>query len=137
MRLHAESLDLVLSPSRAVDTEDWVRVLANANTGAFSGTFDAYLQLEDLRRFERELREMHAGVGNLHEAVLSCIEPGIYLRLASKRLGGVEGTYRLEPERSPEQATLLSGQFLVDQSYLPELAASIDALIVALENKDF
>lgn len=132
MHLHAEALELILSPAHSVDGEDWVRVLASANTGVFAGEFEAYLQLDDLRRFEREVRQMHANVGTPQEAVLSSFEPGIYVRLSSKRLGGVEGTYRLEPERSPELAVELSGAFRADQSYLPELAASIQTLITAL-----
>lgn len=135
MHLRSEALELVLSPARSVDSEDWVRVRANANSGVFSGEFEAYLQLEDLRRFEREIRQMHANVGTQKEAVLSSFEPGIYVRFASQRLGGVEGTYRLEPERSPELAIELSGAFRADQSYLPELAASIQTLIAALEQK--
>jgi hypothetical protein len=135
MQLRAEGLDLLLSPARAVDNEDWVRVRISASSGEFAGEFEAYLQLGDLRRFEREVRQMHANVGTPQEAVLSCFEPGIYMRLASQRLGGVEGTYRLEPERSPDLALELSGAFRADQSYLPELAASIQTLIAALEKK--
>jgi hypothetical protein len=136
MHLRAESLELVLSPACAVDSEGWVLVRANVNTGVFAGEFEAYLQLEDLRCFEREIGRMHASVGSPQEAVLSCCEPGVYVRIASQRLGGVEGSYCLEPERSPEQSTELTGVFRADQSYLPELAASIQALIAELERND-
>ncbi len=133
MELRAEALELVLLPAQTVDSEDWVRVRAKVDTGTFSGEFEAFLQLADLRRFDRDIRQMHASIGMPHEAELSCFEPGIYLRLSSQRLGGVEGTYRFEPERSLEMAVQLSGAFRADQSYLPTLAASVQALIEALE----
>ena len=135
MNLRSEAFTLVLSPARSVDHEGWVRVCADANAGAFSGKFEAYLQLEDLQRFQREVREMHANVGTAQEAVLSCFEPGVYVRLVSERLGGIHGTYRLEPEQG-ETAAELSGSFRADQCYLPQLVASVQDLITALESAD-
>jgi len=74
---------------------------------------------------------MHANVGSPKEAVLSCFEPGICVRLVSEQLGGVQGTYRFTPEQG-EVAAELTGSFRADQSHLPELAASIQELIAAL-----
>ena len=135
MKIRAKALELALLPAQSVDSEDWVRVRAKVDTGIFSGEFEAFLQLEDLRRFDRDIRQMHASIGTPHEAELSCFEPDIYVRLSSQRLGGVEGSYRFKPERSPGMAVQLSGTFRVDQSYLPALAASVQALIEALEQE--
>lgn len=129
MKLRTASFSLELTARRFVDAEDWVRVWADATVGVFSGGVETYLQLEDLRRFKDQVEVVHAKVGTPCEAVLSCIEPGIYLDLKSDRLGSITGTCKLEDELSGAE---LSGVFTIDQSYLPELAGSIAELIDAL-----
>ena len=129
MRLHTASFSLELTGRRIVDGEDWVRVWAEVTLGVFAGGLEAYLQLEDLRRFKREIELLHGNVGVPGEAVLSGIEPFINLDLKSDRLGSIAGTCKLEDESSRAQ---LSGVFSIDQSYLPELAASVENLIDAL-----
>jgi hypothetical protein len=129
MRLHAASFSLELACRRVVDDEDWVRVWAQATVGVFAGEIEAYLQLEDLRRFKREIELLHANVGLPGEAVLSGIEPFIRLELKSERLGSIAGTCKLEDEASRAE---LSGKFSIDQSYLPELATSVENLIDSL-----
>lgn len=129
MKLHTASFSLELKGRRGVDDEDWVRVWAEASIGVFAGGVETYLQLEDLRRFKHQVDLVHANVGTPSEAVLSCIEPGIYVKLKSDRLGSIAGTCRLEDEMSGAE---LSGAFAIDQSYLPEIAASIAELIDVL-----
>src|SRR5256885_16883794 len=99
MKLSTEAFSLELSPRRLVDDEDWVRVQVSAVGDVFSGSFEAYLQLEDLRRFSREVELMYANVGAPREALLSCSEPGIHVRLLSDQLGAVAGVYRLQSDR--------------------------------------
>jgi hypothetical protein len=136
MKLSTEAFSLELSPRRLVDDEDWVRVQVSAVGDVFSGTFEAYLQLEDLRRFNREVGLMYANVGASREAILSCCEPGVHVRLLSDYLGAVTGTYRLQSERLDVPSAVLSGAFRIDQSYLPELAASVEELIAALSEQN-
>ena len=130
MNLHAAHFSLRLEPWRHVDSEDWVRVRASVAGGVFNGVFEAFLQLEDLHRFRHAVQNMHAAVGSVIEAVLSCYEPGIYVRLLSNQLGQVEGTYTFEAEDG--SLAKLTGSFQVDQSFLPELAASTQELIAQL-----
>lgn len=130
MILVAPSLSLRLEPVQPVDSEDWVRVRASVIGGVFTGTFVAYLQLEDLRRFHDGLELMYAQVGSAHEAVLSCHEPGIYVRLAANSMGQVEGLYKFENEDGSQAK--LAGSFQIDQSYLPALAQSAHELIASL-----
>jgi len=130
MKLIAPSLSLRLEPVRPVDSEDWVRVRASVIGGVFAGAFEAYLQLGALRRFNEQVELMHAQVGTPREAVLSCHEPGICVRLASNSMGQVEGTYEFENEDG--SLAKLTGSFQVDQSYLPALAASTQELIASL-----
>ena len=130
MNLHAAHFSLRLEPLRPVDSEDWVRVRASVAGGVFTGMFEAFLQLEDLQRFRQAVQHMHAEVGPPIEAVLSCHEPGIYVRLLSNQLGQVEGNYTFEAEDG--SLAKLTGSFQVDQSLLPELAASTQELIALL-----
>ncbi len=73
---------------------------------------------------------MHGQIGTSQEAVLSCHEPGVYVRLMSNQLGQVEGAYNFENEDG--SLSKLAGFFQIDQSYLPELAASTQELIASL-----
>jgi hypothetical protein len=136
MKLSTEAFSLELSPLRLVDDEDWVRVQVSAVADVFSGDFEAYLQLEDLRRFKREAEHMYANIGEPREALLTCHEPGIYVRLLSEQLGGIAGTYRLRREHPDIPRAELSGTFRADQSHLPELTASIEELIAELSEQN-
>ena len=132
MKLVTGPFQLELSPTRAVDSEDWVRVGAAIAVAGFTGNFEAWLQLEDLRRFIRELEVMYAAVGTPRTAELTSAEPDIRVRLQSQPLGGILGNYRLESERRDGVATALSGSFELDQTFLPDLAESVQSLILAL-----
>jgi hypothetical protein len=136
MKLTTEAFSLELAPSRLVDDEDWVRVKASAISDVFSGSFETYLELEDLRRFKRDVELMYTNIGSPREALLSCSEPGIHVRLLSDRLGAVAGAYRLQSERLDVPSSELSGAFRIDQSYLPELAASVGELIATLSEQN-
>ena len=107
MKLVTGPFQLELSPTRAVDSEDWVRVGAAIAVAGFTGNFEARLQLEDLRRFIRELEVMYAAVGTPRTAELTSAEPDIRVRLQSQPLGGVLGNYRLENSSKP--SSLLTG----------------------------
>jgi len=111
MKLHTASFSLELKARRVVDDEDWVRVWVAATVDVFSGGFETYLQLAELRRFKREVELLHEQVGTPGAAVLSCIEPGIYLDLKSDALGAIGGACRLEDEGSRAE---LSGEFTID-----------------------
>ena len=73
---------------------------------------------------------MHAEVGAPQQAVLSCHEPGIYVSLISNRLGQVEGNYAFEAGGG--SFAKLTGCFQIDQSFLPELCATIQDLVASL-----
>jgi hypothetical protein len=77
-----------------------VRVWAEASVGCFGWGMEGYLQLEDLRRFKREIERLHANIGVPGEAVLCGLEPFIRLDLKSDRLGSIAGTCKLEDEAS-------------------------------------
>jgi len=122
-------LQLELQPRRKVDEEDWVRVQVLLQTNGFRGDFEAWLQLTDLVRFRDEIEEMYDCVGEQRSAILSSAEPDIDIRLESRRLGGIQGSYRLESERLNGEPTAISGAFELDQSHLPSLQTSVDSLV--------
>ena len=130
MKLRAAHFSTELDSVRLVDSEDWVRVQVSVVGGVFSGAFQASLQLEDLKRFGSELDRMSIGAGLPHEAVLSCLERGVCIKLLSNRMGQIDGTYEFESDNG--SFAKLAGSFQLDQSYLPELIASTHELITSL-----
>ncbi len=88
----------------------------------FNGDFKAEMQVGDLERFEKDLREMEQKIGIVREAVLSSVEPGIFISLKSNKFGQVTGEYQFESERYEGDPTCLSGVFEFDQTYLKPLA---------------
>lgn len=132
MKLVTGPFQLELSPKRTVDREDWVRAQAVVAAVGFAGNFEAWLQLEDLKRFQGQLEVMYAAIGTPRTADLMGAEPDIKVHLQSQPLGGILGNYRFESERREGAATALSGSFELDQSFLPELAESVRGLILAL-----
>lgn len=123
MRLTAHGLRIELLHRRAADDEDWVRVQVVAAAHGFTGDFEAWLQLGDLLRFERELGLMYESVGKPGTATLASAEPDIQIELTMHPLGSIVGRYSLECEPN-----VLSGSFELDQSFLPELRQSIGEL---------
>jgi len=134
MNLIAGSFRIELLPRRLVDEEDWVRVQLVASALGFVGDFEAWLQLEDLRRFERELEAMYSNLSGTAE--LSSAEPDLRLTLTAGSLGQILGTYKFESEQREGGATALTGAFELDQSYLPPLAASVGNLVAELSQKN-
>lgn len=132
MKLATPSLTIELQPRRSVDDEDWVRAQVLTKANGFRGDFEAWLQLGDLERFARELDAMHQQVGRPATATLTSAEPDIHVKLTMQSLGAISGTYALESERPTGTPTLLSGAFEIDQSYLPALRQSVEALMVEL-----
>jgi len=131
MKLSANGLRIELLPRRAADDEDWVRVQVVVAARGFTGNFEASLQLSDLLRFERELAVMYDSVEKRATAALSSAEPDIQIELAMQPLGSIVGKYSLECE-----PTVLSGTFELDQSFLPELRQSINALAEQLRGEN-
>src|SRR5262245_12759066 len=133
MNLTAGTFRVELLPRRRVDDEDWVRVQLVAQALGFAADFEAWLQLEDLRRFERELESMYSTLSGTAE--LCCAEPDIRLMLTATSLGQVRGAYKFESEQRKGGATCLSGAFELDQSFLPSLATSVGSLVAELSNE--
>ena len=136
MKLDAHGLEIELRPARVADDEGWCRVHVYAEASGFSGRFEAWLQVEDLARFRRELAAMYASVGRASTATLASAEPDIWVELTMRTLGGIAGRYELESERRDGAATMLSGAFELDQSFLPELQESVGLLIQQLQGQN-
>ncbi len=133
MKITIGTLSIQLLPIRGVNVEDWVVVRAIITTDGFAGDFEAQLQLADLERFDCEVGAMYDNVGQPLTAELSSAEPGVWLQLKMRNLGGVASAYRFECEDSSGASTMLSGSFEMDQSYLPALRASVNELAYQLK----
>jgi hypothetical protein len=136
MNLVTQALQIQLLPLRAADDEDWVRVQVILSATGFTGDFEAWLQLADLERFEQELAAMYLSVGKPAIAELSSAEPDILVRLEMQPLGGIVGEFSFESERPDGVPTVLKGGFVIDQSFLPDLQQSVNALAVQLKAKN-
>lgn len=134
MKLTAGTFRIELFPRRRVDDEDWVRVQLVASALGFVADFEAWLQLEDLRRFGREVETMYSTLGGIAE--LSSAEPDIRLRLTATSMGQIAGNYRFESEHREGGATVMSGAFELDQSYLPAVVASVGGLVAELGHQN-
>ena len=134
MKLITNGLYIELLPRRTVDDEDWVRVQAIIKANGFTGDIEAWLQLDDLKRFESQINLMYQSPGVEAKATLECFEPGIHIDLEMKVLGGITGSYKFVSENLVPRFTTLSGPIELDQSYLPALAEEIRELVSELQN---
>jgi hypothetical protein len=132
MKLTANTVQIELSPRSIVDREGWVRVQLVAKAVGFMADFTASLELVDLQRFEHELHALYSSLSGC--ATLRGAEPGVHVRLEAVTLGHIQGTYSFESEQREGGQTVLSGALELDQSYLPGVAGSLNALIEALSH---
>jgi hypothetical protein len=132
MELRADGLELHLRPAARANIEGWTKVEVEARVAGFVGRYTAWLQLEDLKRFEHSLREMQNGLGRESKAALASAEPDLFVELTMNRLGHITGHYIFESERRDGVPTTLSGAFDMDQSFLPSLKQEIAALVSQL-----
>ncbi len=128
MKLSAHGLHIELVPVTRADSEEWARVRVIIRVSGFQGDFEAWLQSSDLQRFAKELATLYQSVGKPAIATLASAEPDIQVTLTMHALGSITGKYALESERPDGVPTVLSGAFALDQSYLPELQQSVEAL---------
>ena len=136
MKLDTHGLSLELLARRTVDDEDWVRVQVVATAPGFTADFEAWLELNAIKRFKAEIRSMYEAVGKLGTATLRCAQTDINVELEMQPLGGILGTYKLESKRLDGGPTFLSGAFTLEQSYLPGLVESLESFIAELQSKN-
>ena len=136
MKLSTPGLQLELLPLRQADDEQWCRVQVRAAVRGFEANYEAWLQTADLELFKNEIAALYRDVGQPGVATLASAELDIKVTLTMQTLGGIEGSYRFQSEQRDGGATKLSGTFELDQSFLPELCASIDTLLNELQTKN-
>jgi len=133
MDLSTHGLHLELRPACTADGEGWCRVQVKVRANGFRGEFESWLQLNDIERFKNQLSAMSASIGKVCIATLASAEPDIRMELSMHPLGNITGRYALESERRDGIATMLSGAFDLDQSFLPSLQQGIDELLEQLQ----
>jgi hypothetical protein len=132
MELKSTGLQLKLMPYLKADAEDWAKVTVNVECNGFRGEFVAWLQSQDVRRFSAELATMYGSVGTPATARLCSPEPDIDVELNMDVRGHIVGSYRFESERRNGTPTVLSGEFEMDQSFIPDLTKQLEALAAQL-----
>ena len=132
MELKATGLQMKLALYSKADAEDWAKVTLNISCTGFRGEFIAWLQTEDVRRFKAELMTMYQSVGSPAAARLCSAEPDIDVELTMDPRGHIVGVYRFESERINGTPTVLSGEFQMDQSFIPGLTKQLEELALSL-----
>lgn len=130
--IEATGLQMKLAPYSKADAEDWAKVTLSIKCNGFRGEFVAWLQTQDVRRFGAELMTMYQSVGKPAIARLCSAEPDIDVELNMDARGHIVGNYRFESERINGTRTVLSGEFEMDQSFLPDLANQVEDLASSL-----
>jgi hypothetical protein len=136
MELIATGLQMKLTPYLKADAEDWGEVIVTINCNGFTGEFVAWLQSQDIFRFKAELTSMYQSVGTPSTARLCSAEPDIDVELRMDARGHIVGVYRFESERRNGTPTVLSGEFAMDQSFIPDLSRQLDVLGSSLSGDD-
>ncbi len=122
-----------LAPYSKADAEDWAKVNLTVRCNGFRGDFVAWLQTEDVQRFKSELTTMLQSLGTPAKARLCSAEPDIDVELTSDRRGHIIGSYRFQSERINGTPTVLSGEFEMDQSFIPDLIRQLQELVSSLK----
>jgi hypothetical protein len=115
------ALNLDLSPP---DQEGWFGCEVTVEVPGFSGHFRCDVWRVDLQSFQRQIREMIDRIGSPSTANLAWTDPGIDLHFSMNTRGQILGRYVFQNFDTTGQATL-SGEFQMDQSYLPGLSAQV------------
>ena len=108
---------------------DWLICEVSVEVPAFSGRFRCNLMPADLEELAKGLSDLHAQVPTPGRFAFQSSETNISLSFGLTPTGSIEGTYRFCP--SSFESTGLSGDFSIDQSFLPGLAAQIRAFVRA------
>ena len=107
------------------DDGNWLNVRARmAAPGATVGCEGAILMTTDIDRFRSQLVSLRAALAG--EAILAGYEPELKVTLKMQRLGQIEGEVEITPDHLNQFHRV---RLDVDQSYLPALIASCDAIL--------
>jgi hypothetical protein len=105
--------------------EEWLSVRATMRgIGSSVTTEGMILMTTDFKRFRDQLATLHAAMGG--EACLSGYEPNLKVTLSADKRGGVPGQIEITADHLSESHRFEIG---IDQSYLPALVASCDAIL--------
>ncbi len=85
---------------------------------------------EELLRLARDLAALHTNFPKTGTVTFSPTEPNVELTFGIRPTGVVVGTYQLRAELS--DGPKLTGEFVADQSYLPDIASSLQRFVRAV-----
>ena len=133
IELNTHGASFIIATHSRTDAEGWCKVHVQVKTNGFQGETIAWLMMEGLKIFEKDLHAMMQNIGKDLRTRLCSPEPDLDIQLVMNHLGQIQGTFALESERRDGIPTVLSGAFSMDQSFLPELKKQTKNLIKALE----
>jgi hypothetical protein len=104
---------------------NWLVIRAEMRaSGAYVERSGPILTAADFERFRDDLSKMVADLAG--EAVLEGLEPGLRFFLKMQKLGRIEAIVEITPDHLTQQHRF---EVEVDQSFLPGLVASCDAIL--------
>jgi hypothetical protein len=125
IRIGAASEELTISVADDVNREGWVDAEVTAKFGAWSGRYPAHFHETDFVRFARDLAALYSDLSGT--AVLSSLDGYLDLTFTGDGLGHI--TVAGEAWDQPRWGSHLTIELEMDQTYLPALLASLEAVV--------
>lgn len=102
---------------------NWLTCTAEVAAGAFRGSLNRMLQIEDIGRFHDQVAELYERLAG--EAQLCAMEGWFHLHLIGDGRGHIEARGQLCDD--PVHGNLLEFRLFIDQTYLPPLMSQLRA----------
>jgi hypothetical protein len=117
----------VVSPA-AEPYEDWVTCEVSAEVPGFGASLTWDVTVLELRDLATNIETIHAKFPKTSGLTFEGIEPNVALSFKVEPTGQINGSYALRNIDAPG-AACLTGEFQADQSYLPDLARTLQRFV--------
>ena len=135
LRTHGLALEVEIEsrthdPSADEPYDDWLRCEARIEVPSFAGTAHWNAQATDFRRFRNALQLLTDSCGAKGEAELAGVEPGMRISLVMHTTGQITGKYEFSDYAGAGAgAPTLTGEFELDQTFLPDLIRGVHSIL--------
>jgi hypothetical protein len=134
LELSADGLDFQLVPIGEPDRNHVIHAKVLVAVPGFKGEYEASIEPQEFLGFARGLDNLSVSLSPGDSAVLEPFEHDFSLTLTMGTGGHIGGTYRFQGGRfDGATPAVLSGEFAMDQSYLPELRRQVTAMLDILQ----
>jgi len=104
---------------------NWLNITVRMSaSGAYAEASGPFVRIDELAFFAESLRKLHGSLKGVAE--LKCLEPNLYIRMEGDSVGRVAVKLEVTPDHLSQ---LHQFEFGTDQTYLPPLIASCEAIL--------